>query len=382
LFVGLASLDSANTMVTLHIDLGRQWRGGQAQALLLMKGLRARGHVAELVAIENSPLAQRAEAEEIRVHAVAPSFSRARAALKISKVAERIKAEIVHTHEAHALTAAWLARVNRRVGVAASRRLAYPLNQNVISLSRYRSASRVLAVSRFVSESVIGSGIDSRKVAVVHDGVEIPPPVSEEDHAKARQRLGVQEGQRLLGCVGYLLPEKGQELLIRAWPAILEQSGNCQLLLAGTGPSRELLEGLSRKLGVSDTVRFAGFVDDVAEVYRALDVFLFPSLAEPLGSSMLAAMAYGLPTVATARGAVPEVITDGENGLLAQGPEPGQIAAAIVRLLREPELARRLGSAARQTVEKRFSAEYMVDETLRVYGQIIQERVESTSKPG
>jgi L-malate glycosyltransferase len=364
-------------MVTLHVDLGKQWRGGQSQALLLMKGLRARGHLAELVGLQGSALAGRAEAEGIRVHAVAPTFSRARAALRISEVIKEIKANIVHTHEAHALTAAWLARASRHARVAASRRLAYPLGRNFVSLSRYRKASRIIAVSRFVAESVVNSGIERERVAVVYDGVEGPLPVSAEVRARARERWGVGEGQNLLGCVGYLLPEKGQELLIRAWPAVLQQAGPCRLLLAGDGPSRAQLEALARELSVTDSVRFAGFVESVADVYAALDVFLFPSLAEPLGSSMLAAMAYGLATVARARGAVPEVITDGENGLLVEGPEPEQFAAAIVRLLRDPELPRRLGAAARQSVEKRFLADHMVDDTLRLYGRILEERAEA-----
>jgi glycosyltransferase involved in cell wall biosynthesis len=364
-------------MITLHADLGRQWRGGQSQALLLMKGLRDRGHRAELVCLQGSPLERRAEAEGICVHAVRPQFARAHAALKISKALERIKPDIVHTHEAHALTAAWLARANRHAGVAASRRLAYPLGPNRVSLARYRRVSRVLAVSRFVAESVVQSGIARENVIVVYDGVEIPLAVSADEHARAREHWGVGEAQRLLGCVGYLLPEKGQELLIRAWPAVQQQAPSCRLLLAGEGPSRPKLEGLSRELGVAESVRFAGLVENVREVYAALDFFLFPSLAEPLGSSMLAAMSHGLATVAQARGAVPEVITHAENGLLVEGPNPDQFGSAILRLLRKPERARRLGAAARRTIEEKFSAASMVEETLRVYEEIIEERAKA-----
>lgn len=360
-------------MMTLHVDLGNQWRGGQSQALLLMKGLRARGHGAELVALQDSPLARRAEAEGIRVHAVAPGFSRIRAALAISRTLDESKSEIVHTHEAHALTAAWLCRAGRRAGLAASRRLAYPLQRNYFSLSRYRHTSRVIAISQFVAGRVISSGIAARQVAVVYDGVEIPQPVPAEEREKARQRWNVQPGQRVFGCVGYLLPEKGQELLVRAWPAVRQQSGLCKLILAGDGPCRARLEALAGELGIADSVLFTGFVENVADVYAALDVFLFPSLEEPLGSSMLTALAYGLPTIAQARGAVPEVITDGENGLLVEGSKPEQFAVAITTMIREPEFAARLGAAARGTIQDRFSADRMVDETLRVYQQISAE---------
>lgn len=361
-------------MVTLHVDLGTEWRGGQAQALVLMKGLRVRGHGAELVTLRESPLARRAAAEGIRVHTVAPTLARPRAALCLAQWITEKKAEIVHTHEAHALTAAWLARVQRKTSLVASRRLAYTLHQNLISLARYRSVARILAVSRFVAESLAASGIEPRQVAVVYDGVEIPPAASAEERVRARRRWGIEGEQRLLGCVGYLLPEKGQELLIRAWPVVRKHSGSCRLLLAGDGPSRPRLEALARELGVADAVHFAGFVENVGEVYAGLDAFLFPSLEEPLGSSMLAGMARGLPTVALARGAVPEVITDGANGLLVEEPEPAAFAAAITRVIGEPSLAARLGSAARQTVEKHFSSDRMVDETLREYDQVCLEQ--------
>ncbi len=368
---------SADKLITLHVDLGKEWRGGQSQALLLMQGLRARGHVAELVALRDSPLSRRAEAEGFRVHAVAPTLLRVRAARTISAALHEIQANIVHTHEAHALTAAWLAHANRRAGVAAARRLAYALSRGALALSRYLSASRVLAVSRFVAESVVSSGIDRQRVSVVYDGVEIPPPISEAARAKARARWNIAQGDRLFGCVGYLLPEKGQELLIRAWPAVRKQSAQCKLILAGDGPLRPQLDSLARELGLADSVHFAGFVANVAEVYAALDAFLFPSHAEPLGSSMLTAMAHGLATVAQARGAVPEVITNGENGLLIDGPNADEFSAAVLRLHRESELAGRLGAAARKTIEARFSAAHMVEETLRVYERILAEQSRS-----
>jgi glycosyltransferase involved in cell wall biosynthesis len=364
-------------MLTLHIDLGKQWRGGQSQALLLMKGLRARGHGAELLSLKGSPLAKRAEAEGIRVHAVEKPFARPRAAMQLARLIARRKPEIVHTHEAHALTVAWLARASRRTGLIASRRLAYRLQQNYLSLARYRSAASILAISNFVAESLAASGIAGERVKVVYDGVEVPPTVSPEECLQARRRWGIGGEERLLGCVGYLLPEKGQEILVRAWPEVLKRSGPCRLLLAGGGASRPQLEALARELGVADALLFAGFVENVSEVYAALDGFLFPSLAEPLGSSMLAALAYGLPTVALARGAVPEVIADGESGLLVDGPDPAAYASAIVRLVNDAALAARLGAGARRTIEQNFSADRMVDETLRVYRQVCEERRKS-----
>ncbi len=334
-------------MTSLHIDLGRQWRGGQSQALLLVRGLLALGHRAELVARKGSPLAERALAAGVRVH---PLWQLLRSEAYA----------LVHAHDAHGLTAAWLAGAARRSRLVASRRVAYPLSRNPLARARYRAA-RIIAVSNFVKDSVIESGLPAGQVEVVYDGVELPD-------LEAGREL---HGPPRLGCVGYLLPEKGQELLIRALPLVLARHADCRLLLAGDGPCRVALERLAAQMGVARAVEFAGHVEDVAAVYRSLDVFLFPSLAEPLGSALLSAMAYGLPAVALARGAIPEVIEDGRNGLLVGGSEPGAFAERVLRLLDDSPLAVRLGAAARQTVEQRFSADAMIQSTLQVYHRVL-----------
>ena len=354
-------------MNTLHVDLGRTWRGGQKQVWLLLRGLRTRGHGAELLAPRDSPLARRCLAEGFPVHAVGTHAARLQAAYRLRRRLAQERFEIVHAHDAHSLTAAWLARVHCRTSVVASRRLAYPLQPGPVALSRYRVARRVLAVSRFVEESTIRSGLSPDQVEVVYDGVELPPFPAPRARLEARARWGAAPDQPILGCVGYLLPEKGQEILLRALPAVLAEFPSCRLLLAGDGPSRPQLERLARELGVEPAVQFTGFVDAVEQVYAALDVFLFPSRAEPLGSSLLDAMARGLPIVATEGGAVSEVVEDNRNGLLVSERNPAAVATAILRPLRDPALAARLGAAARETIRQRFTADHMVERTLGVY---------------
>ena len=361
-------------MNPLYVDLEPEWRGGQNQALLTLRGLRARGHAAELLAVRGGALASRAAAEGIPVHTAGPRASRFLAAFTLRQLLARERFEVLHANEPHALTAAWLAGAHRRLPVVVSRRVAYPLQGKPLALSRYRTARRVLAVSHFVAESVIASGLAPDRVEVVYEGVEVPPLVSSDARRRARQRWRVGEGETLLGCVGYLLPEKGQHLLIRALPALRAQHPNSRVLLAGDGPCRQRLERLARELGMAPAVHFAGFVTDVHEVYAALDVFVFPSLAEPLGTSLLAAMAYGLPVVGVGRGGVIEIVEDGRSGLLVPDPEPGGIAAAVAKLLRDPDLALSLGRAARKIIQRRFALEHMVENTLRVYEQLCPPR--------
>lgn len=366
-------------MTPLWVDLEPQWRGGQSQALLALRGLRARGHSAELLALRECPLARRAQVEGIPVHRVGRRAARAQAAFLLRQLLARGKFDLLHANEAHALTAAWLAGAHRHLPVVASRRVAYPLQRNLLALSRYRAARRVLAISDFVAKTVIASGLPRDRVEVVYDGVEVPLLPSAELRRLARQRWGAGEDEALLGCVGYLLPDKGQQLLIRALSVLRAASGDlgkrCRLLLVGDGPYRKSLEQLARELRVESAVHFTGFVEDLSQVYAALDVFLFPSLLDALGTSLLAAMACALPVIALARGGVPEIVKHERNGLLVFGPDlnayPEAIAAAAARLLHNADLAKRLGADARETIQQRFAADRMIEHMLRIYGQIV-----------
>jgi glycosyltransferase involved in cell wall biosynthesis len=199
----------------------------------------------------------------------------------------------------------------------------------------------------------------AENVKVVYEGVEVPPPVTAEAHLRARRRWGVGEHEMLLGCVGYLLPEKGQEFVVRALSTVRAKIPGARLLLAGDGPCRARLEAL---------------VEDVPQVYAALDAFVFPSLAEPLGTSLLAAMAWGLPVLAVASGGVPEYVEDGNNGLLVARPDAGLLSGGMLRLLNEKSLRMRLGREARRTIEERLSAGRMVENTIRVYEDVLEKR--------
>jgi glycosyltransferase involved in cell wall biosynthesis len=350
-------------MKVLYVDLEREWRGGQSQALLTLRGLRERGHNAGLLTAQDSPLAKRASVSGISVHQIPRFGLRLWAAGAIRRLIAGERFDIVHVNEPHALTAAWLAGVQKSVPMVVSRRVAYALRQGRLAWARYLSARRILAISRYVEQSILNSGMAAENVEVVYEGVEVPPPVTPEARLRARQRWGVGEHERLLGCVGYLLPEKGQAFVVRALSTVRARI-----------PGARLLEALAREQGLRDAVIFAGFVDDVPQVYAALDVFVFPSLAEPLGTSLLAAMAWGLPVLAVASGGVPEYVEDSNNGLLVARPDADLLSAGMLRLLNEESLRMRLGREARRAIEERFSAALMVENTMRVYKDVLQKR--------
>lgn len=196
-------------MIPLMVDLETEWRGGQSQMLLLLRGLYERGHAAELIAVKGSPLAHRARKENIYVHGVPTNLTRLRAVARIRSVMADGRIELVHVNEGHALTAAWLAGVQNRTPLLSSRRIGFPLNKNWISKKRYEALTRFVANSKAVAQSLVDGGFPSERIEIVNEGVEIPELVGTRERQLARKRWGVAESDYLIGCASAFVPERG-----------------------------------------------------------------------------------------------------------------------------------------------------------------------------
>jgi glycosyltransferase involved in cell wall biosynthesis len=358
----------------LLVDLETAWRGGQNQSLLILKGLRARGHEAELVAAKGSALGERARESGVRVHLVSRGLFRLPAARKIRGLVRGSGFDLVHANEAHAVTAVWLAGAHKRVPFLISRRVGYPIGKSRASRARYEAAVLIIANSNWVMEQAAASGGQREKLTVVYEGAEIPPLFTDAQRRISRSRWGISGDDPLLGCVGVLLPDKGQEWLIRALAEIRKEFPGAKLLLAGDGPCRAKLKALAQELRIAEAVQFPGFVKDVESVYAALDVFLLPSFFEALNNSLLAAMAYEIPSIAFNKGALREIIEHEKSGLLVSGPEVAEICHAVTRILKDQDFALGLGKEGRRRVEQNFSAEHMVDGIIRVYGKVMERK--------
>jgi glycosyltransferase involved in cell wall biosynthesis len=360
-------------MKVLHVDLEREWRGGQSQAWLTLRGLQERKHEVELLAAQDSPLAKRVAEAGIAVHQVPRLGLRAWAAFSLRGLIAARRFELVHLNEPHALTAAWVAKAHQRLPLLLSRRIGFPLQKNFVSRARYRAVERFVANSKEVAQSLVDSGIAAERISIVNEGVEIPALPTPEERRTARKHWGIQEKEFLFGCVSVFVPEKGQRHLIEALPAVRATHPEARLLLAGDGACRAELQALTKRLGQTKAVLFPGFVNNVAQVYAALDAFVFPSEFEGLGTALQAAMAAGLPCISTRRGALAEAV-DSERTALVVEPNGKEFAAAMLRVMNDEELRQRLGNAGRLEVEKRFSAGRMVENTIRVYEEVLEKR--------
>jgi len=360
---------------TLHVNTQKTWGGGEQQTLLLARGLAERGHQATVVCQPGSPLAHRCRqagvpVEELRMRGEADF----RAVWALRRIIRQGAYDIVHLHTAHAHTlGAAAVSLARRGRCIVSRRVIAPVAVGLLSAFKYHhGVARYIAVSHAVRATLLSGGVEPEKVTVVHSGIELER-LAGASAAGVREELGLPADGPVVGHVGALTRAKGQRTLLEAVPLVLQAEAQAWFVIVGDGELREALEAQARELDIAERVVFTGFRSDVPRLLALFDVFCMPSLSEGLCTSVLEALALGKPVVASAVGGLPEMVHDGETGLLVPPGDAKTLAEALVRLLRDRQLAAALGQGGKRLVETEFTADAMVEGTLRVYREVMNE---------
>lgn len=205
---------------------------------------------------------------------------------------------------------------------------------------------------------------DSIKATVINNGVSSNGFVSYDARLIDNKKITI-------GTVGRLSIEKGQRYLIEAFAVIAREYPKACLLIVGSGELLSQLQGLSRRLGFESQVRFEGFRSDVERFYRQMDIYVLPSLLEHFPLSVLEAMSFGKPIIATNVGGVPEIVKDGETGILINSGSAEQIAKALNALIIDKEMCNRLGAQAQKLVKEQYSIEKMAEAYIKVYRDVL-----------
>ena len=247
------------------------------------------------------------------------------------------------------------------------------------AVSRWQSCS--IAISDAVRAHVVRhTHIPETKIERIYYGIkyDVPQTVSRAGPSSLREELGVPSETRLITIVARLGAEKGHRYAIEALSQILERIGNGRLLIVGheDSVSEAGLRRVAQAHGVEDQVVFCGFRQDIRNVLGQSDLMVLPSLREGFGLVLLEAMAAGCPIVATNVGAIPEIVRDGETGLLVRPADAPALSRAITRLLSSPQLVGSFVRAARERLEEHFTANRMVQHTHSLYQRLLEQHLE------
>jgi len=376
----------------LHV-ITRLDRGGSAENTLLTVSRTSRSRYQTTLAFgvtrgersATEALAREAGVRFVEVPHLVRPISPVRdglALLSLWRLVRRGRFDIVHTHTSKAgilgRLAAWLARtpviVHTPHGHVFYGYYGPALSRVFVWLERWSAwlTDRIIALTAADAEDHVRFGVaGAERFSVIHSGVDFSSGRrASADRESIRAELGLEASAVAIGTLGRLTAIKGHADLLRAFAQVRERMEESRLVMVGDGEERESLVEMAAQLGVAGSVRFTGWREDVFGTLAALDIFAFPSLNEGMGKALVEAMYMGLPCVATRVGGIPELIDDGEDGLLIPPGRPDLLASSLLRVAEDPGLASRMGKMAAQRAQA-YSAESMVEDIEALYEELL-----------
>ncbi|MGH7501002.1 MAG: glycosyltransferase family 4 protein [Longimicrobiales bacterium] len=353
-------------MNVLHIDGARRWGGGQNQVRLLMQGL-ARCNVRQLcVCPRGSPLETRLHSLHMPVAGIAwPRGADPRVMAHLFRRSRDV--DLIHCHDAHALQLALLPARLRHIPVIATRRVLFRT-----SPGKWNRATRVIAISDPVRDRLVNSGVRADRIRMIPSGIDVEEVAALPFASPGlRDRLSISNDRFLAGNIGTLLDFKHQRLI----PHAAAHARDIMWVIVGDGPERANLEEAIKSHGVTANVWLTGGVSDARLYLREMDAFVFPSKGEALGTSILDAMAMGVPVVAADDGGPAQVLAPvhAQTGVNLFPLDHAAVLAAHVRRLRDDlPLRHRVAALQRERVLE-FGIARTVEGTLELYRELVEE---------
>jgi glycosyltransferase involved in cell wall biosynthesis len=350
----------------VHLHRIRGIGGSERHLLTLLPALAAEGIEPVFLGLDDpagvlGPFYEGLGVESVRL--ACPRDIDPRLLRRVRRELVRLRPDVVHTHLVHgdvygALAAGGVPVVSTKHNDDPFRRGPFRHAERLLT----RRAARVIAITdalrRFCVDDV---GLPAAKVEVVHYGLDRLPAAWGDS-----PMVELPEDARVLLCVARLVPQKGVDVVVRALARVRTVEPRAVLVVLGDGPERPRLAG--------DGVHLPGRVGDVASWYRRAELLVHPARWEGFGLALLEAMLAAKPVVATQVSSAPEIVADGETGLLVPPDDPEALAGAVLALLGDPTRARDMGEAGLARAKSEFSVEKMAARTAAVYASVSAER--------
>lgn len=357
----------------LHIGLAKSWRGGEQQLLYLVEELKQQGVPQHVVCLEGSVLQQRMQEAEIPVFTIKkqPLYT-FRYALWLKHLCKQLGVGLVHVHDSHAHSLAFASAVLRnRTSIIVHRRVDFPISRSRLSQWKYSfpQVKRIICVSHAIRK-IMAADVPRSRLVTIHSGIDLGRFAYIENQQRLRREYHVPQEKLIIGNVAAIAPHKDYFTFVRTVKLLLKQGLQAQFFIIGDGPERAAIEAFIQEQGMQQHITLTGHRPDVTHLLKELDLLLFTSKTEGLGTSLLDAFAAGAPVVATRAGGIPEVVRHEETGLLASPQDPQALARQALRMLNDPPLRLGLLQMAKQRV-KAFSKEQMAQQVLAVYREVL-----------
>lgn len=363
-----------NKIKVMHIDTDKEWRGGQQQGFYLHKKLVEKNISSIFLCQPGSMLSEKLDKENLSYLTMKirgeTDFLAGR---KIAQICREKKINILHLHDAHAMAAGLFAKLFYPplflVGV---RRVDYHIKKNIFSQFKYKSSkmTKIVAISNEIKRILIEDGIDELKIEVIKSGVDIDKFLQIKKSDFLHENLNLPKNAFIAGTIAALAGHKDYPTLLKAFEIAAAKIPDLYFVSIGDGPDREKIFELRDKLGLKDRFILRGFQKDVGNHLKNFDIFVLSSKTEGLGTSVMDAMAAGIPCICCKSGGIPELIDDKVNGILVENQNLFVLCEKIIELYNDKDLRIRLGKAAREK-SLQFSIDKNVDKNIELYENIL-----------
>ena len=351
--------------------------GGEVWLITAMKEFIRRGHNVTLICRPDAKILHYAEQNNIdamtlKMRGDVDPFT----ILKLIGILRKKKIDIILTNVEKELRISGLASIFAGVKAVISRKgVDLPIkNRLQYRFTHNKLASVIVANSQATKKTLLKNApwLNQDKISVIYNGID-PELFSIENTRDLRDELGIPQQIPLIGFVGRLNVQKGIVYILEAFEKVFENIPAAQLLMAGTGDLRNEIETIAKEKGFSRNIHLIGFRDDIPNVMRTIDLLILPSVWEGFGIVLIEAMAAEKPCVITNISSMPEIVIDGQTGIVVPSKDANKLADAIINLIHNPSLAKKMGGEGKKLVQNKFTLQKMISR----YEQLFYEYMDS-----
>ncbi len=359
-------------MRVLHISSEKSWRGGEQQIAYLIQGA---DHVKHFVFCrKNSPFETYCQQNNIPyVAGVFHIGGILSSANRLIQYCRSNTIDVIHCHTGKAHLLGYLAiRMGSRIPMVVSRRIATPPSQSFLTKKRYNHdlVKRIICVSEYIRKTMFAYLDNPSKAITIHSGIDTTK--FKAPGFTLLEKFSLSTDTRIVGTIAALTAEKDLSTFLRAAKRVIETEENVHFFIVGGGKEEKMLTDLARRLEISSHITFTGHVDNPYDFLQQFDIFMFTSVNEGLGTSILDAFACRIPVIASKTGGIPEMVIDGETGQLVPPGNADAFANCVIKSLTHGADTAEMVKNASKLLEK-FTFNHMARQTAGCYQEVLAE---------
>ncbi len=356
--------------------------GGAGKCILIfLKNFNRKKFSVTVALPKNSLLKDEIEKLDIRaveIDGIGDKSLSLKGTINLYKYFRKEQPDIIHTHAS--MSAKLAGRMADSIPIVYTRHTVFPprpymttlVGRKINRLINHSFSDQIIAVAEAAKKNLTDTGIADDKVLVIQNGVDYVKSLNDDQRLEIRKKYGIGEKDFVIAIAARLNIYKGHKYIIKAIKLALEKESNIKLLIAGIGEEEISLKEQVKELKIEDNVIFTGFIDDISGIMNLMDIGINASFdTEATSLALLEGMSLGKPAIVTITGGNPDVIADGENGLLVPVKDPEKLANAILKLARDRDLMDYMQKKSKEIFKKKFTSEIVTRKIETLYEELI-----------